>query len=75
MPRSSWKGYLKISLVSVPVRGFSANKASGEAEGGLVHSDTATAWVRVRRGFAMQQRALVGKVWIDLNDNGRQDEV
>jgi len=28
--RSSWKGFLKLSLVSVPVRGFSATSAAGE---------------------------------------------
>jgi DNA end-binding protein Ku len=28
--RSSWKGFLKLSLVSVPVRGFSAAASSGE---------------------------------------------
>lgn len=28
--RSSWKGFLKLSLVSVPVRGFSASSAASE---------------------------------------------
>jgi DNA end-binding protein Ku len=28
--RSSWKGYLKLSLVSVPVRGYTANVATSE---------------------------------------------
>jgi DNA end-binding protein Ku len=39
MPRSSWKGYLKISLVSVPVRGFSASKSSGEIRLNQLHSE------------------------------------
>lgn len=30
MPRSSWKGYLKLSLVSVPVRGYTASVAASE---------------------------------------------
>jgi uncharacterized repeat protein (TIGR01451 family) len=63
-----------VVLVSPPRGGTLPNVAAAEAEGGMVRSDTATAWVRVRRGFAMQQRALVGKVWIDLNDDGRQDQ-
>ena len=27
-PRTSWKGFLKLSLVSVPVKAFTANNAS-----------------------------------------------
>jgi uncharacterized repeat protein (TIGR01451 family) len=63
-----------VVVVTAPRGGTFANRAAAEAEGGMVRSDTATAWVRVRRGFAMQQRALVGKVWIDLNDDGRQEQ-
>lgn len=37
MPRSSWKGYLKISLVSVPVRGYSATTASAEIRLNQLH--------------------------------------
>jgi len=39
MPRSSWKGYLKLSLVSVPVRGFSANVAASEIRLNQLHSE------------------------------------
>jgi DNA end-binding protein Ku len=39
MPRSSWKGYLKLSLVSVPVRGFTANVAAGEVRLNQLHSE------------------------------------
>ena len=30
MPRSSWKGYLKLSLVSVPVKGYTANVSASD---------------------------------------------
>lgn len=39
MPRSSWKGYLKLSLVSVPVRGFTANVAASEIRLNQLHSE------------------------------------
>src|SRR6266576_1708702 len=39
MPRSSWKGYLKLSLVSVPVRGYTANVASSEIRLHQLHSE------------------------------------
>lgn len=38
MPRSSWKGYLKLSLVSIPVRGYTANKSGGEIRLNQLHS-------------------------------------
>jgi hypothetical protein len=49
------------------------NRAVAEAAGGLVHSDTVSAAVRVRAGYAMQGRTLLGKVYVDSNDNGIQD--
>lgn len=39
MPRSSWKGYLKLSLVSVPVRGYTANMATSEIRLHQLHSE------------------------------------
>lgn len=30
--------------------------------------------VRVRRGFAMENRSVIGKVWVDRNGNGIQDD-
>jgi DNA end-binding protein Ku len=39
MPRSSWKGYLKLSLVSVPVRGYTANVAAAEIRLHQLHSE------------------------------------
>lgn len=38
MPRSSWKGYLKLSLVSVPVRGYTATKSSAEIRLNQLHA-------------------------------------
>ncbi|HST60412.1 MAG TPA: SdrD B-like domain-containing protein [Longimicrobium sp.] len=62
-----------VTLVS-PGRAASVeNRVLATAEGGLVRSAPASAWVRVRRGFAMQQRVVVGKVWFDADDDGRQD--
>lgn len=62
-----------VTLVS-PGRAASVeNRVVATAEGGLVRSAPASAWVRVRRGFAMQQRVVVGKVWFDADDDGRQD--
>jgi DNA end-binding protein Ku len=37
--RPSWKGYLKLSLVSVPVRGYTANVASSEIRLHQLHSE------------------------------------
>src|SRR5262245_50909702 len=39
MPRSSWKGYLKLSLVSVPVRGYTANVAASEIRLNQLHAE------------------------------------
>lgn len=49
------------------------NRAVAEAENGFVVSDTASVAVRVRAGYAMQGRTLIGKVYLDRNDNGVQD--
>jgi DNA end-binding protein Ku len=39
MPRSSWKGYLKLSLVSVPVKGYTANVSAGDIALHQLHSE------------------------------------
>lgn len=39
MPRSSWKGYLKLSLVSVPVRGFNANVTANDIRLHQLHTE------------------------------------
>lgn len=41
-PRSSWKAFLKLSLVSVPVRGFTASKSGGEIRLNQLHKDCNT---------------------------------
>lgn len=38
-PRTSWKGFLKLSLVSVPVRAFTANNTSEEIHLNQLHED------------------------------------
>lgn len=62
-----------VSVVSPGRARTMGNRASALAEGGRVQTDTVTAWVRVRRGFAMQSRLVVGKVWLDRDADGRQD--
>jgi DNA end-binding protein Ku len=47
-PRSSWKGYLKLSLVSVPVKAFTANDTSEEIRLNQLHADC-NARVRYRK--------------------------
>lgn len=61
-----------LVLVSAGDGGRRANRAWARGAAGLVASDTAEAWVRVRRGNAMEIRTLVGKVWVDANGDGRQ---
>lgn len=38
-PRSSWKGFLRLSLVSVPVRAFTANNTSEDVRLNQLHKD------------------------------------
>ena len=38
-PRSSWKGFLKLSLVSVPVKAFTANNTSEEIRLNQLHTE------------------------------------
>ncbi len=37
--RTSWRGFLKLSLVSVPVKAFTANETSGEVHLNQLHKD------------------------------------
>lgn len=37
--RTSWKGFLKLSLVSVPVKAFTANETAGEVRLNQLHKD------------------------------------
>jgi uncharacterized repeat protein (TIGR01451 family) len=62
-----------VTIVSPGSATALGNRATATAEGGRIHSDTATAWVRLRRGSALQARTVMGKVWLDRNDNGRQE--
>lgn len=49
------------------------NRAYALAEGALVWSDTASTRLRVREGPAAPARTLVGRVWLDENDNRIQE--
>jgi uncharacterized repeat protein (TIGR01451 family) len=61
------------AVVATPAAGADLrNSAWAEAEGGLVHSDTAVAVVTPRRSFALRERTLIGKVWLDRNADGVQ---
>jgi DNA end-binding protein Ku len=37
--RTSWKGFLKLSLISVPVKAFTANETAGEVHLNQLHKD------------------------------------
>lgn len=39
-PRSSWKGFLKLSLVSIPVKAYTATSSSGEIRLNQLHKET-----------------------------------
>lgn len=39
-PRSSWKGFIRLSLVSVPVRAFTATATSGEVRLNQLHKES-----------------------------------
>lgn len=41
-PRSSWKAFLKLSLVSVPVRGFTASRSGGDIRLNQLHKECNT---------------------------------
>lgn len=49
-----------------------ANKAWAVGANGLVHTDTVVAPVRLRAGFAMASRIIIGKVWLDKSGQGKQ---
>lgn len=51
-----------------------ANRAYATAEeDAFVRSEEVVAWVRVRRGWPMETRTVIGKVWADLDGDGVQD--
>ena len=49
------------------------NTAVATAEGGLVRSMAVSAFVRLRSGAPMETRAVIGKVWADLDGDEVQD--
>lgn len=49
------------------------NRAFATAEAGAVLSDTSLARLRVRSGPSAPARTLIGRVWLDVNDNRIQD--
>jgi uncharacterized repeat protein (TIGR01451 family) len=48
------------------------NRAYATAEGGVVTAEMQVAWVRLRHGWPLETRAVIGKVWLDLDTNGVQ---
>jgi uncharacterized repeat protein (TIGR01451 family) len=61
-----------LTVVAAGRAGVLENVVLAEANDGRVRSDEATATVRVRGGFAMESRVIVGKVWFDADGDGRQ---
>ena len=49
------------------------NTAYATALDGSVRSNEASAWIRVNEAWPMETRTAIGKVWVDLNDDGVQD--
>ncbi|MCZ6915840.1 MAG: hypothetical protein O7I93_03600, partial [Gemmatimonadetes bacterium] len=49
------------------------NRAYATAENDFARSADVVEWVRVRRGFPMETRAAIGKVWVDVDGNGVQN--
>lgn len=64
--------YALVLLSAPDDRAPLANRAWAAAEGALVRTDTATAWVRLRGGQPLASRTLIGKVWLDRDGDGRQ---
>lgn len=61
------------AVIATPDAGAALeNRAVAEAENGLVRSDTARAVVSQRRVLAMRERTMIGKVWLDRDDDGVQ---
>ena len=63
--------YAAVAVSPGKAKAFTNTAVAATADG-AVTSDTVRARVRVRGGFAVQGRTLVGKVWVDRNDDGRQ---
>jgi uncharacterized repeat protein (TIGR01451 family) len=61
-----------VAIISAAERTL-ANTAYATAEGELVRSQDVTAWIRVRKGWPMETRAAIGKVWVDLDGDGVQE--
>ncbi len=38
-PRSSWKGFIKLSLVSVPIKAYTATSSSAEIRLNQLHEE------------------------------------
>src|SRR5262249_6886252 len=61
------------------VGGGTAANSAGPAAGGTTpagatgESESATALVRVQRAWPLETRAVIGKIFVDANRNGRQD--
>jgi uncharacterized repeat protein (TIGR01451 family) len=48
------------------------NRAYATAEAGFVTTPTQVAWVRLRQGWPLETRAVIGKAWLDLDADGVQ---
>lgn len=60
-----------VAVVSAP--STTLENIAYATAGGLLRSADAVAALQVNGSWAMQDRAVIGKVWIDANDNGVQD--
>ena len=72
-PGATLTVHFSLAVVSASTSSI-ATLSHVTAEGSDVRSADVATNVRVRRGFSMENRAVIGKVWVDQNDNGTQDE-
>ena len=61
-----------MAIVSASTPSLSA-RTYVVADSEQVRSADVLTSIRVRRGFAMENRAVIGKVWVDRNANGTQE--
>ena len=59
--RTSWKGFLKLSLISVPVKAFTANDSAGEVHLNQLHKgcNSRVKYQKVCPEHGWQKRAAV----------------
>ena len=71
-PGASTSVHYGMAIVSASASTLT-NTAYATAEAAQVRSPDAVAWLRVRAAWPMEDRAVIGKVWADLDGDGIQE--